>query len=78
MIFVEKMLNKEKSIHIINFLDKKTNWGSWFKKFLLHGKQKGYKKLLVSNGSMSGVDKIPTQDEYKNGMEGGMDLDKKS
>ena len=31
--------------------------------------------LLVSNGSTSGVDKIPTQDEFKNALEGDMDLD---
>ena len=40
----------------------------------MHGKQKGYKKLLVNNGSMPGVDKISTSDEYKNAMEGGIDL----
>ena len=38
---------------------------------------KGIKKLLVSSGSMSGVNKIPTHDEYEDAIEGGMDLDKK-
>ena len=47
-------------------------------KILLHGKQKGYKKLLVSNGSMSGMDKIPTQDEYENAMDGIWTFIKKS
>ena len=28
-------------------MGKKTNWDSWSKKFLLHGKWKGDKKLLV-------------------------------
>ena len=64
------MSNEQKSIHIIEFLGKKTNGDSWSEKFLLHEKQKGYKRLLMSNQSMSGVDKIPTQDEYKNAMEG--------
>ena len=68
---------KKKSIHIIEFLGKKTNWGSWSKKFFLCGKQKRYKKLLVSSGSTSGVDKIPTQDEYKNAMKGDTDLNKR-
>ena len=57
------MSNKEKSICIIEFLGKKTDGESWSKKFPLHGKQKGYKKLLVISGSTSGMDKIPTQDE---------------
>ena len=43
----------------------------------MQGKWKGYKKLLVSNGSTSGVDKIPTQDEYKNALEVDIDLEKK-
>ena len=43
----------------------------------MHGKQKGYKKLLVSNGSMPGVDEIPTQDEYENALKGDTDLNKK-
>ena len=36
-----------------------------------------YKKLLESNGSVPGGYKIPTQDEYKNALEGDMNLDKK-
>ena len=71
------MSNEEKRIHVIEFLSKKTDWENWSKKFLLHGKRKGYKKLIVSSGSMSGVDKIPPQDEYQNAIEGGMDLDNK-
>ena len=59
------MLNKEKSIHIIEFSGKKTDWDSWSKKFLSCGKWKGYKKLLVSTGTKPGVDKIPMQEEYE-------------
>ena len=36
----------------------------------------GYKKLLVSNGFTSGVDKFPTQDEYNNAIKEDMDFDK--
>ena len=71
------MSDEKQSIHIIEFLGKKTDWESWSKKLLLHGKQKGYKKLLVNSRSMSGVDKIPMLDEYENALEGDMDLNKK-
>ena len=70
------MPNQEKTIQIVEFLGKKTNWESWPEKFLLHGKQKGYKELLVNSGSMSSVDKIPSQDEWENVFEGCMDFDK--
>ena len=49
---------------------------SWSKKFLWCGKQKGYKKLLVSTGMTPGVDKNPMQ-EYDDVLEGDDDLDKK-
>ena len=71
------MLNEEQSICVIEFLGKKPGWDSWFKKFLLCGKRKGYKKLLVSTGTSPGVDKIPTQDEYESALEGDEDLTKK-
>ena len=71
------MSNKEKVFISLNFWAKKNNWESWSKNFLLHGLWEGYKKLLVSNRSMSGIDKIITQDEYQNAMEGETDLDKK-
>ena len=71
------MSNKEKSIWITECLGKKTNWESWSKKFLSYGKKKGYKELLVSNGSTLGMDKIPTQDEYENALKSVMDIDKK-
>ena len=70
------MSNKEKSICIIEFLGKKTDWDSWSRKFLSHGKQKGYKKLMISIGSMPGMDKNPTQ-EYEKALWENEDLDKK-
>ena len=54
--FLEKMSNKKR---VFIFLSQ-----SWSKKFLLHDKYKSYKKLLVSSGSMVGVDKAHTQEEY--------------
>ena len=69
------MLNEEKSIHVIEFLGKEADQESWSEKFLSHGKHKGYKKLL-SSGSMSGMDTIPTQDKYGNALKGYMDLTK--
>ena len=53
------MSNEERSICIIEFLGKTADWESWYKKVLLHGQHKGEKKLLVSSGSMSGIDKNP-------------------
>ena len=47
------------------------------KKLLSHGKQKGYKKLLVSTGTTPGVDEIPMQEEFDSMLEGHDDLDKK-
>ena len=64
------MSNEEKIICFIYFLGKKGDWESW-------SEQKGYKKLWVSSRSMSGIDEIPTQDEYENALEDDMDLDKK-
>ena len=59
----KKLSNKETCIYTIAFLGKKVDWESWSEKFLSCGKHKGYKKLLVSNGSMEGVDKIPMHDD---------------
>ena len=63
-----------KNIHTIEFLCKRADLDSWSKKFLLSGKHKGYKKLFVSSGSMSGLDWISTQEEYENALQGGIDL----
>ena len=68
------MSNKGKSFFIIEISGKKTDWESWSKKFFLHGKQKGYKMLLVSSGSIS----VSTQHEYENLLESDMDFNKES
>ena len=41
--------------------------------FFMH---KGYEKLLVTSGSMSGVDTIPMQVEYENALKGNADLNR--
>ena len=74
--FLRKSQTKKECLYI-EPLGKKANWESWSKKFPLHGKNKEYKKLLVSSGSMSGVHKIPWQKECENALKGDMDLDKK-
>ena len=55
----------------------KANWESWSEKFLLHGRWKGYKSLLVSSIFMTSMDKISTQDKYENALEDNMDLNEK-
>ena len=71
------MSNREKSISIIEFSGKKTYWDSLSEKFLLHGKQMGCKKLLLSTGTTPGVEKIPMQEEYESALEGDEDLNKR-
>ena len=71
------MSNKEKSINIIECSGKKTDLDSWWEKFLLHGKWKSNKKLLVRTRSIPGMDKIPTQEEYEGTCECNEVLDKK-
>ena len=71
------MSNKEQSIWIIEFSEKKTDWDSCSEKSLSHGKWKGYKKLLVSTGATPGVEKIPMQEKYENALEGDEDLAKR-
>ena len=61
----------------MNFLERKLTGTVGRRSPFLHGKWKGYKKLLVSTGTTPGVDKIPTQEEYENALEGDDDLDKK-
>ena len=70
-------MSQRKSIHIIEFLGKKTDWDRWPEKFLLCGKKKGCKKLFVSTGSMQGMDKSPMQHQYEEVLKGNEDLNKK-
>lgn len=52
------MVTDLKSIHVLEFTVKITNWEGWSAKFLSRGKRLGYKKLLM------GKEKIPTEREY--------------
>ena len=48
-----------KSIRVLEFTGKITDWEGWSVKFLARGKRLGYKKLLL------GKEKIPTESEYQ-------------
>ena len=54
----------------------KKDWECW-SEFLLLGKWKGYKKLLVGNGFTVVADKIPLLSEFERACERNSDLDKK-
>ena len=71
------MTTEEKNICIIELLSKKSDWESWSEKNLAWGIWKGYKILLVGNGSTVGVDKNPSQSEFERALEGSTDLYKK-
>lgn len=47
-----------KTIRVIDFDGKPSNWEGWSEKFLARAKRKGYKKLLL------GTERVPTQSEY--------------
>ena len=70
------MATEEKSIHIIEFSGKRSDWDDWFAKFLAWAKCKGYKKLLTVQGDLVEVDKISTQDEYDLSVAGNSEQDK--
>ena len=48
-----------KSIWVIEFSGKTSDWEGWSEKFLVWGKRKEYKKLLLGKVS------VPTQSEYE-------------
>ena len=68
------MSTKDRSIYIIKFLWKCSDWESWSEEFLLQGKRKGCKKLLMRDGSTVGFDKIPMFEKI---LDGDADLDRK-
>ena len=59
------MSAEERSLCVIEFSGKMSDWKSWSVKFLAHGSLRGYKKLLVGEGKTVGVDKVPTQTEFE-------------
>ena len=52
------MPNQLKSIRVLEFSGKTTDWEGWSEKFLAHGKRAGYKNLLT------GKETIPTVEQY--------------
>ena len=63
------MTTGKESIHVIEFLGKKSDWESWWYKFLSWGKKKGYKKLLARAGSTIGVANVPSQDKFEKSLQ---------
>ena len=57
-------MSKEKAIHIIEFLELKSDWDGWSEKFLAKAEHKGYRKLLLGKKNIKGFDVIPTESEY--------------
>ena len=55
------MTAEVRNLHVIEFPGNESDWKSWSVKFLTHGNQRGYKKLLVGEGKTICVDKVPTQ-----------------
>ncbi len=53
------MTSELKTIRVLEFDGKASNWDGWSEKFMSRGKRKGYKKLL------QGKEKIPTNDKYE-------------
>lgn len=42
-------MSNEEKMFVIEFLGEKTDWESWSENLFMHGKHKGYKKLLVTH-----------------------------
>lgn len=54
------MSTEEKSLRIIEFSGKKSDWKVWSRKFTARGNRKGYKSIF------EGKDTIPTLTQYEN------------
>ncbi len=59
------MSAKEKSLQVIEFSGKKSDWKCWSVDFLASGNRRGYKKRLVGEGKTVGVDKVTTQTKFE-------------
>ena len=70
-VYKFKMSAKEKSIRIIEFSGKQSDWDVWSEKFLARAKCKGYKKLLL------GSEKVPTQEQIDLAKSSSSSTDKK-
>ena len=57
-------MSEEKSIRIIEFSGKQSDWDGWSEKFLAKAEHKGYKKLLLCRKNKDGYDVISTDDEF--------------
>ena len=52
--------SKEKSIHVIEFFGKKSDWDGWLEKFLAKADFKGYQKLRLYKKIKVEYNKVPT------------------
>ena len=64
-------MSEEKSIRIIEFSGKKSDYDGWREKFLAKAEYKGYRKLLLCKKDKVGYDRIPTEEEYDEAMDYG-------
>jgi len=62
-------MSEEKSIRIIEFSGKKSDYDGWREKFLAKAEYKGYRKLLLCKKDKVGYDRIPTEEEYDEAMD---------
>ena len=53
-------MSELKSIRVLNFSGRTTDWEGWSEKFLARSKRRGYKRLLI------GKDTVPMAKEYEN------------
>ena len=58
-------MSEEKSIRIIEFSGKQSDWDGWSEKFLAKAEHKGYRKLLLCKRNTVGYDVIPTESQYE-------------
>ncbi len=52
-------MSELKTIRVLGFSGNTSNWDGWSKKFMEHGKSKGYRKIL------QGKEQFPTNREYE-------------
>ncbi len=59
------MSAEERSLLVIEFSGKKSDWKSWSVDFMASGNRRGYKNLLVGQCKTVGVDKVPTETKFE-------------
>ncbi len=70
------MSDGERGLQVIEFTDKKSDWKSLSVKFLACRNRRCYKILLVGEGKIFGIDKVPTKSEFEEAEHGSSVQDK--